>query len=382
MGEVLELLKEAVFRNRSRHAVPLLDGPLAPDDRLAEAVEKAALLEIAEPDDLLVIDGVTYISSANTILRLSSTEAKTEVFATLAGHAGGLALDHRDGSIYACVDGSTIERITSRGETRPVPGGSELRCALALEARGRYLYVAEGSQLYRPENWAHSWAQRDVSGRILQIDTDTGEQRELATALGYPMGLAFDNEGESLLFTESWAHRIRRLWLPERGHSSLEDVVPNLPGFPARIRRDPDGGWWVAVFALRTHLLDFIVTQKDYMREMAASVDCEHWIRPRLRPVTSLPFLAPLQGGGIMVLGRKRYSAPPATYGLVVRLDENARTVDSLHDHEGGRLPGIVAVTPNDGDLLLASKGGDAVAVLTNDGRLAPIREHGEGRHI
>ncbi|MGG6499006.1 UNVERIFIED_CONTAM: SMP-30/gluconolactonase/LRE family protein, partial [Bacteroidetes bacterium 56_B9] len=78
----------------------------------------------------------------------------------------------------------------------------------------------------------------------------------------YPYGVAISADGSSLWFTESWEHRISRLPLDRLG-GSPEAVVANLPGYPARLHRDGNGGFLLALFARRTHLIEFVLKEDD-----------------------------------------------------------------------------------------------------------------------
>jgi hypothetical protein len=361
MPDFLNVVKDVVFRSRSHHAIPVLDGPLTPNRRVTDGARVGGGSELAAPEDVVAGPHGVFVSSGNTVVRIGDDGESTEIVATLPAPAGGLALDAQ-GALHVCAGGSAVLRLGPGGTAEPVtPPSLSLTCALAIAVADGRLYVAEGSDARPPADWVWDWADQQARGRILAVDFASGTSEVLAAGLRWPAGLALATDGRSLLFTESWGHRVSRLHLSGPRAGSVEPVVPNLPGYPARIHPDGGDGYWVAMLGLRTHLLDFIVTQRGYMREMTRTVNPEYWIRPRLRPVTDLPFLAPMQGGGIIVLGRKRYSAPPLTYGLAVHIDAAGGQLESIHDREGGDYPGIVAVASQGQHLFVASKGGDAV---------------------
>lgn len=364
MADFLDVLKDVLFHNRSRHAIPVLDGPLTPNHRIAQGQALSADGGLIAPDDVLLgFQRELYVSSEDRVLRLTGHGwSEASLLTTLPGAAGALALDE-DGSLYVCVDGTSVHRVRADGTTEPVTGDLDLRSATSITVADNRLFITEGSREHSLDDWAVDWARRESAGLLHVVDLTTGTPEVLLSQLRYPAGVCVSHDGSWLLYTESWAHRVCRI--PVGGPAAGAQVLmPNLPGYPARIRRDPRGGYWVAVLGLRTHLLDFVVTQDRYMREMVRTVDPEYWIRPRLRPVTNLPFLAPLQGGGIVVLGRRRYSAPPQTYGLAIRIDDDGQILESVHDQEGGAYPGVVSVDAASDELVLASKGGDAVVAL------------------
>ncbi|MBI2963333.1 MAG: ATP-binding cassette domain-containing protein [Deltaproteobacteria bacterium] len=365
MKAILERLRRALRRDRARDAVPVLDGPLAPNDRITAGRRVAGNGAVEAPDDVLLApDGALYASCGRRVVRLPrSRNGEVATVATLPAAAGGLAAS-ADGAVFVCVGGTAIRRLRPEGGSEAVALGADLRCALALAVHDGRLFIAEGSRDRAPEEWPRDWAEQSASGRILAVDLAGGRTEVLAEGLAYPAGLAVSHDRRSLFFTELVGHRVRKLALSASASLAIEPVAPNLPGYPVRIRRDPRGGYWVALLGLRTHLLDFIVSQPEYVREMVRTIDPEYWIRPRLRPVARLPFLAPLQGGGIVVLGRRRYSAPPQTYGLAIRIDDAGAAIESLHDREGGSHPGIVAAESDGETVYLASQGGDAVIAV------------------
>jgi ABC-type sugar transport system ATPase subunit/sugar lactone lactonase YvrE len=374
MMRQLHRLRDALSRGGEPPSIPVLDGPLAPNQRISRGDVIAGGDSPLAPEDLLLApDGALYVASGSRVLRLSIAErAHPAVVGELPGAAGALAATD-EGGIVVCVGGTSLRRLLSGNGSEAIAVDVGLRCVRALAVRGRELFVAEGSRERGPDEWLLDWAEQTASGRILAVDLRSGRSEVLAEGLSYPAGLAVAHDGESLLFSELVRHRIRRLVLGRKSSAAIADVAPNVPGYPVHVRRDPRGGYWIGFLGLRTHLLDFIVTQREYVREMTSTMDREYWIRPRLRPVVKLPFLAPLQGGGIVVLGRRRYSAPPQTYGLAIRIDEGGAPIESVHDPEGGRFPGIVAVESDGERLYLASAGGEAIVAAPAAERAARV---------
>ena len=111
--------------------------------------------------------------------------------------------------------------------------------------------------------------------------------------------------------------------------------VGNMPGYPARLGALRGGGFWLSVFAVRTHLVEFVLREDDYREEMMQSVPRDLWIGPAL--ATSDDCHEPMQFGSIKALGIEKPWAPPRSYGLLVRIDEEGEAVESLHSRVGGR---------------------------------------------
>jgi hypothetical protein len=138
-------------------------------------------------------------------------------------------------------------------------------------------------------------------------------------------------------------------------------VAGNLPGYPARIR--PFGpGYCLAMFALRTQLVDFVLTEDSYRRKMMETIDPAYWISPALR--SEFHYLEPVQGGGLRKHGSLKAWAPPRSYGLVIFLDEDFEPQSSLHSRVGGSCHGITGVAEHDGDVYVTSKGSSKIVKL------------------
>ncbi len=114
------------------------------------------------------------------------------------------------------------------------------------------------------------------------------------------------------------------------------------------------------------HRDQFVLAQDDYRREMMGTIEPDYWIRPDLRTINS--GLIPVQGGQIKKLGTVKPWAPPRSYGLVVRIDEDGDALESLHSRAGGTRHGVVSARQHGSTLYVASRGGDVV-LRTEAGR-------------
>ena len=115
------------------------------------------------------------------------------------------------------------------------------------------------------------------------------------------------------------------------------------------------GGFWLSIFALRTHLIEFVLREEDFRHEMMSTIAPEYWIAPAL--ATSGDALEPMQSGSIKALGIQKPWAPARSYGLVARLDSRGETTESLHSRVDGRIHGVTTVRPIGRRVLAVSKG-------------------------
>jgi hypothetical protein len=135
--------------------------------------------------------------------------------------------------------------------------------------------------------------------------------------------------------------------------------LADLPGYPGRIAA-AEGGYWLALFAPRSQLVELVLREPRYRRRMLAEVPQPYWIAPRLRSGRS--FYEPLQGGGVKHLGILKPWAPAMSAGLCVRLDVGFQPTASLHSRADGHTHGITGVVER-GETVYAAARGDGVVV-------------------
>ena len=346
-----------LFRGRTI-TVPPLDGAFRPNTRLDDAPLLAGL---DAPDDMVRgTNGQVYVSSGPAVLALDVATGRTDRVATLdspvtalaALPAGGLMAGLDDGRLVRLSEGGRPEVIAAEGLACPV--------AIAPRPDGSVL-VAQGSATRRPSEWARDLMERNGSGTVWCVDPGRGTVRALARHLAFPLGLAIEN-GSHVVVAESWRHRLVRL--PIEG-GRADPILTALPGYPARLSPAVGGGWWLALFAPRNRLIEFVLDEPEYRRAMLATVPPQHWIAPALSPAAS--FLDPLQCGAVRTMGVSKAWAPSRSFGLAVRLDARFRPEASLHSRANGRRHGVTGVLDLGDRVLVAAKGAGAVLSVPNE---------------
>ena len=339
----VDVAREIFQGNRERHAIPSLDGPWKPNSLLDEAKELESL-KCSAPDDLVSHEGELVVSSG--------TRAGPH---DVEGEAGGLA--SRGSQLAVCVEGKGVRIIGGKhaGALVTDTDGEPLRHPTAVTfADDDTLFVTEGSLAEPASRWNFDLMKKGSSGRVLRFALGGAGSKSrgttLARGLQYPYGVVVHKD--RILFTESWAHR---LWSMNRDGGDRKMVVKNMPGYPARIRPSSKGGLWLAFFAMRTQLVDFVLKETDYREAMIAVVDPRWWVCPALASVDF--FLEPAQSGAIRQLGIRKAWSPPRSYGLVARLNDQFDAVESLHSRVGGHVHGVTGAAEHAGGLCVVSKG-------------------------
>jgi hypothetical protein len=141
----------------------------------------------------------------------------------------------------------------------------------------------------------------------------------------------------------------------------------NLPGYPARLARASAGGFWLSFFAVRTHLIEFVLREDDYREEMMRTIEPRYWVGPSL--ASGEDCHEPMQWGGLKALGIQKPWAPPRSYGLLVRINDEGDVVQSLHSRVGGHYHGITSACQTAQGLVIVSKGSGRVLLDRSGGR-------------
>ena len=363
LTNVMRDLEQIVFRNRDQHPIPAMDGAVSPNDRLD------ALPAVGDPipgaDDVAEgPDGAIYVSGDGQVLRLSGEGyASREVFAAFDGAAGGLAF-HPDGRLLVCVAGRGLAAVDSAGRQAWLTQAEDqpLRCLTSVVAAADgTIFLSEGTTAHQPADWCRDLMAKNHLGRLLACGPGLDAPRVLLRNLHYPHGLAISADGKSLWFTESWNHRVSRAAIDGRSIGRPAAIVGNLPGYPARLGHAEAGGFWLALFGVRTHLVEFVLREDEYREQMLQTIPPSLWIAPAL--ATSGHCHEPMQFGSIKALGIEKPWAPPRSYGLVVRIDEEGDPLESLHSRVGGRYHGITAARDVAQGLAIVSKGSGRIVL-------------------
>lgn len=357
LTHVMRDLRQVLFRDADQHAIPSMDGALSPNHALDHCHTIGEVLPGAD-DIAEAPDGSLYASAGPQVVRLSGRGYATRsIFAEFEAPAGGLAV-HADGRLLVCVAGHGLAAVDASGrqhwldrvEDRP------LRCLTSVAAApDGSIFMSHGSRQHTSDDWCRDLMEKNRSGCLIRCDADLGSPKVLLRDLPWPNGVAVTRDGRSLWFSEAWSHRICRVPIEAAGLGAVEAVIGNLPGYPTRLEPAAAGGCWLAVFALRTHLIEFVLREDDFREEMTRTIAPKYWIAPALS--TDGDALEPMQTGGIKALGIQKPWAPPRSYGLALRFDERGDIRESLHSRVGGRYHGITAVRETVQGLVIVSKG-------------------------
>lgn len=350
IGALKQMADNFFGRGEAAVTVPPLDGALKPNRLLDEAAREI----LPEVDDLALVGGVPVAAAGHALLTrvdAASWQVRSTFPATIAAIApireGGLAIALDNGEVR-------VEGGRWTGRTYRLP--AELCCVTAMICDGNGLIIANGSASHTRAHWQKDLLERGASGSIWKLDLESGRCERILGALAYPAGLLLSKGG--LVFSEAWKHRLMQID-PSGGGS--KPLYTDLPGYPGRLCQAPDG-CWLAVFAPRSQLVEFVLREPAYRSRMVAEVPEEFWIAPKLRSGKS--FYEPLQGGSVKHLGLLKPWAPTMSAGLCVKLDEAFQPALSLHSRADGQTHGVTAIVADAEQVLVAARGDGVVVVV------------------
>lgn len=127
--------------------------------------------------------------------------------------------------------------------------------------------------------------EQSASGRVLEVDPDTGRVRVVASGFSLANGIVLSRDERSLLVAESGRYRI---WQIDVGADRLDIgarppgariLLDNLPGFPDNLTRGAAGRIWLGLAGARNEL-DAMAAYPG-MRELALRMPRRMWPAPK-----------------------------------------------------------------------------------------------------
>jgi sugar lactone lactonase YvrE len=340
--------------------VPPMDGALRPN----AALDEAETLLVAEGiDNLAVHGGLLYYTQGKTLLVLDAIGGTPRPVAAFNSDISALAISAAGKTAIGLDEGKLLfapsPEEAGKGTEQSLSPPAHVT-ALAFSPNGD-LYVCLGSAQHRPSQWKRDLMMRNASGSVLRIAAQGGAPELIGDRLAFPDGVGFFSDGTPVV-VEAWKNRL----LQRGGDGRWQPLLVDLPGYPGRIAPAADGGLWLAVFAPRSQMIEFVLREKLYRERMVERIDEQFWMAPTLRGGKS--FKEPLQGGGVKHLGIHKPWGPTRSFGLVVKLDARGLPVLSQHSRSDGNRHGITSVLEWNGRTVAASKGDGVLISLIDFG--------------
>jgi len=154
------------------------------------------------------------------------------------------------------------------------------------------IWFSDASQRYGFDETMFDFYEGSRTGRLLRLDTRTGELSVAMSGLFFANGVSLGPDEAYVLVNETGMGRTHRLWLKGERAGERDIFVDQLPGAPDNIRFDGDGLFWIAMPSLR----DSLDSLADLPRLRAfVSMLPDHWMEAAAN-VTSLVIAVNLDG--------------------------------------------------------------------------------------
>jgi len=310
--------------------------PYAVNDRLSSA-EAIGVDQVEGPEDVILDrEGRLYAGTRQGwILRFSGENFEhRELFARTGGRPLGLAFD-RDDNLIVCVAGMglygikpdrTIFKLTDETNRSwfKLIDDSRLKLTDDLDiAPDGKIYFSEGTTRYDLANWPVDGMEGRGSGRLVCYDPNTDSTRTLVHNIRFCNGICMAHDNQSVLYAETFGMRLMRYWVAGPKKGSTEVVIGNLPGAPDNINRASDGGYWLALVAMRAPVYDVAMRHPGFRMRMIKRLPFDEWL---------------IQG---------------MNNGCIVKLDEHAQPVTSYWDPGGESHATLTSMREDRGYLYL-----------------------------
>jgi hypothetical protein len=343
----MSFLERFLGRGDAAVTVPPLDGGLKPNNRLEEL---PAGIAAQSPDAIAIWQGQPVWSEGNRLMAQDGTEVvrlKDEITALAAS-------DQRIAA--ATAQGIRVLDASGRDVTPVLHDVPKHVTALCFAPDGTLFYTS-GSRSCAPQDWRRDLMEMNRTGHVGQVDLATGKTRIIAQGLGYPGGIAIRPNGHLAV---SEARRSQIIDLDMQGRKQI--LLDEIPGYPGRLTPRKGGGYWLAIFAPRSPLIEFVLREPAYRKAMLRDLKPDHWVAPNY--ASGQDFSEPMQGGALKQMGILKPWAPTLSYGLVVALDDDFVPQRSLHSRAGGKRHGITDMVEQDGQLVLAARGSNEILTI------------------
>jgi hypothetical protein len=311
-----------------------LEGSLGPNDRLDEA----DAIPVTAPETICVAGDALLISSGRDLYRLETWGAPLERVQSF--EAGSPALTASpEGQVAVALAGGQLQ----------VFGGEAPWSTPQLNGIADLLFLSESELAVVEHGYAEdqpvlSYAPWDSArrGQVLAVHRN-GSTRRLSEVLHCPMGIvAADNT----------------LCVSQLDQACIVEVKGALrqQGFPAYLGRvcETRTGYAIACLSRRNPLIEFLKTEKSFVRMMKETIDPRNWIAPRATPEFAHDF--PMALGATRLFGEIKPWAPSFSYGLIIETDKNFVPIGSAHCRANGQRHAITDVVEWNGDLIAVSR--------------------------
>lgn len=317
--------------------VPKMEGPLAPNQRLAAAT-LLATGKIDGPEDVETDEKGRLYGGTNGGEVVRVTGEALEVVANTGGRPLGLdfapsgaliVADAKKGLLSISPEGQVTTLLDAAAGVDGVRIGFADDVAVASDGA---IYFSDASDKFGFGDHMLDLLEGRPHGRLIKYDPQSGKATVLARDLYFANGVALSKDESFVAVNETYRFRVSRHWLRGPKAGTTEVMIEGLPGFPDGVSQSGRGTFWVAMFTVRNRAGDFLAP-RPLMAKMVANLPRALW-------------------------------PAPAPYGLAVEIDEDGEILQSLHDPTGEVVHQVTSVHERDGALYIGHLHRDRITRL------------------
>jgi sugar lactone lactonase YvrE len=242
---------------------PELTGVFASNGKLSGAKVLAQQLRAPEaiwpePDGTLLAG-----TEDGQIVRIDPATGQHVTLARTGGRPAGLKRAP-DGNLYIADSRRGLLRMNARNQIEPLVRTFRGQRLLLVDdvaplPDGRVVFT-DASTRFDFDNYRLDGLEHSSNGQVLIYDPPTRKTSLLLGGLDFPNGVAATREGDAVLVNETWAYRVRRIWVSKEKFGQTQIIRDNLPGFPDNLTYDPSRDvFWIALASPRDRALDAVM---------------------------------------------------------------------------------------------------------------------------
>jgi sugar lactone lactonase YvrE len=314
-------------------------GALSPNEKLstAEIFGKGKILggeDVAVDSKGRIYSGSVVDGKIYRILPAENN--RVEEFANVGRMPVGLKFDDK-GNLIVCHHPKGLLSIDPEGKSTVLTNSAEnipfgFTDDLDIASDGK-IYFSDATTKFTGIDGKLSWEYEIMEskpyGRLIVYDPETNQSKVLLKDLFFANGVSLSKDEDFVTVLETYRFRVVRYWLKGEKQGTWDYLNENLPGYPDGLMQNGKGEFWIAFAAKRNGIADFF-QPKPFLKNIITIFPKNWWVRPD-------------------------------RYGLVVKMDETGKILESLHD-PSGNLSFITNAVEHKGFLYLATLKGDWIA--------------------
>jgi sugar lactone lactonase YvrE len=240
------------------------------------------------PEDV-VVDGDGQIWAGlidGKIVRIAPDGGEPVVVARIDSRPLGLHVA-RDGRVLICTSPGglrVLDPATGTVETLvgEVDGRGLQFCSNVTELADGTIYFTESTSAFTYEHFLGPIFEARNRGSVFRRDPD-GTVLTVVAGLYFANGITPTADGSALVFAETQARRLSKLWLTGDKAGTVTPLAVNLPGSPDNLSTGADGRIWCAMVSPTNAIAELMPRTPPALRKLLWRLPDR--LQPKIKPV-------------------------------------------------------------------------------------------------